>query len=160
MTAAGSGRVDEASRLVAAAPRDVYRALVDQDALVAWLPPEGMTGHFERFDLRPGGGYRMVLAYDDPHADPGKTGEGTDVVDVAIVDLVPGRGVVQQVDFASDDPAFTGTMTMTWTVEPAGDGARVTVRATGVPSGSSSEDHAAGMASSLAHLDAYVTSRS
>lgn len=160
MTAAGSGRVDEASRLVGAAPRDVYRALVDRDALVAWLPPEGMTGRFERFDLRPGGSYRMVLAYDDPDADPGKTGEGTDVVDVAIVDLVPGRKVVQEVDFPSDDPAFAGTMTMTWTVELAGDGARVTVRATGVPSGISPEDHAAGLASSLAHLDMYVTSRS
>jgi len=159
VTSAGSGRVDEASRLVAAAPRDVYQALVDQDALAAWLPPDGMTGRFERFDLRPGGGYRMVLAYDDPQADPGKTGEGTDVVDVAIVDLVPGRRVVQQVDFDSDDPAFAGTMTMTWTVEPAGDGARVTVRATGVPSGISPEDHATGLASSLAHLDAHVTSR-
>jgi uncharacterized protein YndB with AHSA1/START domain len=160
VTGAGSDRVDEASRLVAAAPRDVYRALVDQDALVAWLPPEGMTGRFERFDPHPGGGYRMVLAYDDPHADRGKTGEGTDIVDVAIIDLVPGRSVVQQVGFPSDDPAFAGTMTMTWTVEPAADGARVTVRATGVPSGISPEDHVAGMASSLAHLDAYVTSRS
>jgi uncharacterized protein YndB with AHSA1/START domain len=160
VTTAGSDRVDSATRLVAAAPRAVYQALVDEDALAAWLPPDGMTGRFERFDLRPGGSYRMVLAYDDPQADPGKTGEGTDVVDVAIVDLVPGRSVVQEVDFPSDDPAFTGTMTMTWTVEPAGDGARVTVRATGVPSGISPEDHAAGLASSLAHLDAYVTSRS
>ncbi|ARK05277.1 MULTISPECIES: SRPBCC domain-containing protein [Cellulosimicrobium] len=159
MSTAGSDRVDEASRLVAAAPRAVYRALVDQDALAAWLPPDGMTGSFERFDLRPGGGYRMVLAYDDPQADPGKTGQGTDVVDVAVVDLVPGRSVVQEVVFAADDSAFAGTMTMTWIVEPVGDGARVTVRATGVPPGISPADHAAGMASSLAHLDAYVTSR-
>jgi len=158
VTTAGSGRVDEASRLVAAAPRAVYRALVDQDALAAWLPPDGMTGRFERFDLRPGGGYRLVLAYDDPQADPGKTGDGTDVVDVAVVDVVPGRSVVQRVVFAADDPAFAGTMTMTWTVEPAADGARVTVRATDVPSGISPADHAAGMASSLAHLDAFVTS--
>lgn len=159
MTTAGSGRVDEASRLVAAAPRAVYRALVDEDALAAWLPPDGMTGRFERFDLRPGGGYRMVLAYDDPQADPGKTGEGTDVVDVAIVDLDPGRSVVQRVVFAADDPAFAGTMTMTWTVEPTAGGTLVTVRATDVPSGVSPQDHAVGMASSLAHLDAYVTSR-
>ena len=76
MTTAGSDRVDEASRLVAAAPRAVYRALVDQDALAAWLPPDGMTGSFERFDLRPGGGYRMVLAYDDPQADPGRRARG------------------------------------------------------------------------------------
>ncbi|QJW36589.1 SRPBCC family protein [Cellulosimicrobium protaetiae] len=160
MTGAGNDRVDEATRLVDAAPHDVYRAFVDPDALAAWLPPEGMTGRFEHFDLRPGGSYRMVLAYDDPQADPGKTGDGTDVVDVAIVDLVPGRCVVQQVDFPSDDPAFAGTMTMTWTVEPVGDGTRVTVRATDVPSGISPQDHAVGLASSLAHLDAYVTSRS
>ncbi len=66
---------------------------------------------------------------------------------------------MQRVVFAADDPAFAGTMTMTWTVEPAPDGALVTVRATDVPSGISPQDHAAGMASSLAHLDACVTSR-
>jgi hypothetical protein len=41
-------------------------ALVDPDALTAWLPPNGMTGRFERFDARPGGSYRLVLTYADP----------------------------------------------------------------------------------------------
>jgi len=156
----GSGRVDEAARVVAADRDAVYRALVEPDALAAWLPPHGMTGRFERFDLRPGGGYRMVLAYDDPAAEPGKTGEGTDVVDVVdvvIVDLVPGERVVQRVVFDADDPAFAGVMTMTWVVEDAAAGTRVTVRATDVPPGISPQDHASGMASSLAHLDAYVS---
>ena len=153
----GTDRVDEATRVVAADRRVVYGALVEAEALATWLPPDGMTGRFERFDLRPGGGYRMVLAYDDASANPGKSGEGTDVVDVAIVDLVPDERVVQQVVFAADDPAFAGTMTMTWVVEDDAAGTRVTVRATDVPPGISPQDHAAGMASSLAQLDAYVT---
>ena len=37
------------------APEKVHPALVDPEALTAWLPPAGMTGKIERFDLRPGG---------------------------------------------------------------------------------------------------------
>jgi hypothetical protein len=52
--------------VIAAPPEKVYAAFVDPEALLAWLPPSGMTGKFERFDLRPGGSYRMVLTYGDP----------------------------------------------------------------------------------------------
>ena len=41
------------------APGRVWAALVDPGALMAWLPPGGMTGRFERFDARPGGSYRQ-----------------------------------------------------------------------------------------------------
>ena len=54
-------RTDTASRAIAAPPERVYSALVDPEALKAWLPPGGMTDGFERFDARPGGSYRMVL---------------------------------------------------------------------------------------------------
>jgi hypothetical protein len=37
----------------------------------------------------------------------------------ASIDVVPGVQVVQAVDFESDDPAFGGTMTMTWEVSAA-----------------------------------------
>jgi uncharacterized protein YndB with AHSA1/START domain len=59
------GRTDTASHVLEAEPERVYAALVDADALLAWLPPVGMTARFDRFDGRPGGGYRMVLAYAD-----------------------------------------------------------------------------------------------
>ena len=52
--------------MIAAPGGKVYAAVVDQQALLAWLPPSGMTGKFERFDLRPGGSYRMVLTYARP----------------------------------------------------------------------------------------------
>ena len=54
-------RADRASRVIAAPPEKVYAALTDPEALVAWLPPEGMSARFDRFDARPGGSYRLVL---------------------------------------------------------------------------------------------------
>jgi uncharacterized protein YndB with AHSA1/START domain len=145
-------RTDAASRVITASPERVYDAFVDPEALVAWLPPEGMSGRFERFDLRPGGSYRMVLTYADASAAPGKATADADVVEARFVDVVPGVRVVQAVDFVSDDPAFAGTMTMTWEVTAVDGGTRVDITADDVPDGISAEDHAEGIASSLTNL--------
>jgi uncharacterized protein YndB with AHSA1/START domain len=150
------GRTDSASRVIAAPPDTVYAALVDPDALTSWLPPDGMTATMERYDARPGGSYRMVLRYADASGAPGKTTADADVVESRFVELVPGERVGQAVDFVSDDPAFHGTMTMTWQVEAVAGGTRVEVRADDVPTGISAEDHAAGLTSSLANLAAYL----
>ena len=149
-------RTDRSSRVVAAPPQRVYAALVDPAALTAWLPPDGMSGRFERFDARPGGSYRLVLTYADPSGAPGKATADSDIVEARFVDIVPGVQVVQAVDFVSDDPAFAGTMTMTWEVTAVDAGTRVDVVADDVPDGIAAEDHAAGLASSLANLAAYV----
>ena len=152
----GEERVDRGERIVAAPPAAVYRAMTDPRALEAWLPPEGMTGRIERFEPRPGGGFRMVLTYLDAQGGLGKTTESTDVTEVGFVELVPDERIVQRVDFASEDPDFSGTMTMTWRLGPVPEGTRVVVEATGVPPGISPEDHADGLASSLANLAAHV----
>ena len=149
-------RTDRASRVIAAPLERVYAALVDPDALIAWLPPEGMSGRFERFDARPGGSYRMVLTYADAFGAPGKATADSDIVEGRFLDVVPGARVVQAVDFVSDDPAYAGTMTMTWEVTAVDAGARVGIRADDVPDGISAQDHAAGLASSLANLAAYL----
>jgi uncharacterized protein YndB with AHSA1/START domain len=149
-------RTDSASRAIAASPDQVYEALVDPEALVTWLAPNGMSGRFERFDVRPGGSYRLVLTYADPSAGRGKATADSDVVDARFVELVPGERVVQAVDFLSDDPANAGTMTMTWELAGVDAGTRVTIRAENVPAGISAEDHAVGLASSLANLAAYL----
>jgi uncharacterized protein YndB with AHSA1/START domain len=149
-------RTDTASRVIAA-PRDrVYAALVDPDALTAWLPPDGMSGRFERFDARPGGSYRLVLTYADASSARGKTTAESDIVEARFVDIVPGLRVVQAVDFVSDDPALAGTMTMTWEVTAVDAGTRMDIRADDVPAGISAGDHAAGLASSLANLATYL----
>lgn len=149
-------RTDAGSRVIAAPPERVFAAFVDQDALTEWLPPDGMHGRFERFDVRPGGSYRLVLTYDDPSTVQGKATADSDIVEVRYVDIVPGTRVVQAVDFVSDDPANAGTMTMTWEITPVGAGTRVDIRADDVPDGISAEDHAAGLSSSLAKLAAYL----
>lgn len=151
-------RTDTGSRVIAAPPERVYAALVDPDALAAWLPPEGMTGRFERFDARPGGSYRLVLTYADASGAPGKATADSDVVEARFVDIVPGARVVQAIEFVSDDPSFAGTMTMTWEVTAVDGGTRVEIRADDVPDGIAADDHAAGLASSLANLAGYLES--
>jgi uncharacterized protein YndB with AHSA1/START domain len=145
-------RTDRASRVVNAPVARVFDALVDRDDLLAWLPPAGMTAAFERFDARPGGSYRLVLTYDDPTEGKGKSSADSDVVEVRYVDIVPGDRVVQAVDFVSEDPAFAGTMTMTWEVRAVDGGTRVEITAADVPDGIAAEDHATGLASSLENL--------
>lgn len=149
-------RTDRASRVVAASPERVWAAFVDPEALMAWLPPGGMTGKFERFDARPGGSYRMVLTYSDPSGAPGKAGAGSDIIEARFLDIVPGVRVVQAVDFVSDDPAYAGTMIMTWEVTAVDAGTRIDIVAEDVPDGISAADHAAGLQSSLTSLAAYV----
>lgn len=88
-------RMDRASRVIAAPLERVWTALVDPEALLAWLPPGDMVARFERFDARPGGSYRMVLTYSDASGAPGKTTADSDIVEVRFVDIVPGERVVQ-----------------------------------------------------------------
>ncbi|WP_136517583.1 SRPBCC family protein [Cellulomonas telluris] len=148
-------RTDEQHRVVAAPPERVFRAFVEPDALAAWLPPDGMTGVVEELDARPGGRYRIVLTYVDGGGH-GKTTADADVTEGTFVEVVPGERVVHDVVFVSDDPAFGGTMRMTWSLEPVDGGTRVTFRADDVPPGISAQDHADGLASSLAQLAVLV----
>ena len=142
--------------MVAASTERVYAALVEPDALTSWLPPAGMTARFDHFDLRRGGSYRLVLTYANAATSPGKATSDSDIVEARFVEVVPGVRVVQAVDFVSDDPAFAGTMTMTWTVTPVDEGTRVDIIAANVPDGISAEDHAEGLESSLTNLARYL----
>lgn len=147
---------DSASRVIAAPVARVFAALVEPDALTRWLPPTGMTGAFEHFDLRPGGSYRMVLHYTDESSTAGKSSPGSDVVDATFIAIDPDARLVQDVDFVSPDPAYAGTMRMTWSVTGHTNGTRVDILADNVPDGITAEDHADGLASSLANLAAYL----
>ncbi|MEX2430526.1 MAG: SRPBCC family protein [Dehalococcoidia bacterium] len=149
-------RTDVASRVIRASEAAIYRALLDAEARRVWLPPKGMTGRFERFDPRAGGGYRMVLTYANPTEATGKSSDNSDVVQARFLELVPNKRVVESIDFESEDVAFAGTMTMTWVLTPAAGGAEGRVTAADVPIGISEEDHQAGMRSSLENLAAFV----
>ena len=149
-------RTDRASRVIDVPVARVFNALVDRNALESWLPPRGMTATFEHFDPTPSGSYRLVLTYADPADSRGKTSADSDIVEARYIDIVPDDRVVQAVDFVTDDPAFAGTMTMTWAVRAVDGGTLVEITADDVPDGISADDHAAGLASSLDNLASYV----
>ena len=46
-------------RVLRAPAERLYRAFLDPDAMVKWLPPHGFTGKVHSMDARVGGGYRM-----------------------------------------------------------------------------------------------------
>jgi uncharacterized protein YndB with AHSA1/START domain len=152
------GRTDRSRRLIAATPAALYQALVEQEALERWLPPEGMAGRIDRFDPGPGGGFRMELTYRDPAGSLGKTSASGDVTEVEFASVEPDARVVWRIDFASEDPAYAGTMTMTWALTEVEGGTEVSVEAEDVPPGISAPDHEAGIASSLRNLAAYLES--
>lgn len=147
-------RVDRATQIIRAAPETIYGALVDPQAMTQWRPPAGMTGEVLSFDARPGGILRMALHYRDP-AIGGKTGAGSDIFESRFVELVPEKRVVEAIDFTSDDPAFSGTMTVTTTLEKGPEGTQVTIACSNVPSGIHQQDHLTGMTSTLENLARY-----
>ena len=46
-------------RVIQAPPERVYRAFLDANAMVKWLPPNGFTGQVHHLDAKVGGTYRM-----------------------------------------------------------------------------------------------------
>ncbi|WP_437624685.1 SRPBCC domain-containing protein [Sorangium sp. So ce1151] len=154
---ASRGRTDTASIVVAARPDAVYRAFADPDALMAWLPPESMTGCVLGYDFREGGRYRIELTYDE--AAPvgiGKTTGRTDVSTGRFLSLEPGKRIVQSVAFESSDASLAGEMVMTWSFEALPAGTRITITAENVPRGISQADHDAGLRASLENLARYL----
>lgn len=151
----GQRRTDSATRVIAASPNAIYRALQDAEAWLKWLPPTGMTGHIYEFDARPGGMYRMALTYMNGQS-RGKTSEDRDVVKGRFLEFVPDQRVVYLATFESDDPVFAGEMKMSWHLSPARGGTKVTVICENVPDGIRQEDHDAGLQSSLKNLATFV----
>jgi uncharacterized protein YndB with AHSA1/START domain len=140
-----------------ATPERIYEAFVDASALMAWLPPQGMTGRVLELEPREGGRYRIELAHGEGAPEnSGKTAGKTDVSKGHFVEMVPGRRIKQSVEFESSDAAFAGNMIMTWAFDAAPDGTLVRVTAENVPSGISKQDHDAGMRSSLENLARFV----
>lgn len=146
---------DRGSAHVRASVEEAFAALTDADARAVWLPPDGMSAYFERFDAIPGGGYRVVLTYDDEQV-RGKTDGNRDVVEVRFGVIEPPHRLVELVDFVSSDPSLDGTMTITWSLTPEEEGARVTITAIDVPDSLSGEQHEAAFAMTLANLDEYL----
>jgi uncharacterized protein YndB with AHSA1/START domain len=138
------------------APRAaVYRALLDPQAVQAWMVPDGMTSQIHAFDPREGGAWRISLTYDEPTG-TGKTTAHTDTHHGRFVTLVPDEQVVQAVEFETDDPALQGEMTISYTLRDADGGTELLAVHDNVPPGVPPDQNEAGWSDSLAKLAALV----
>lgn len=150
-------RTDSASKVIKASPRTIYQAFTDPEALVSWLPPEGMKGSIDFFEPREGGAYQMSLTYvSSDRSMPGKTSEDTDVVRGTFLKLVEDKQIVQEIKFKSEDPSFAGAMIMTWALDTVSEGTKVTIICENVPEGIRQEDHEAGLKSTLKNLATFA----
>src|SRR5688500_19006291 len=101
---------------------------MNPEAMAVWRPPEGMRATIFEFEPREGGVFRMALEYEsEAHDLPGKSSEHADIVQGRFGALVPGRRIVERVEFDAGDPAFAGTMTVTTTLEPVAGGTEVNI---------------------------------
>lgn len=135
-----------------AAPRQrVYDALTDGEAVARWRVPDDMTAQVHLFEPRPGGAFRVSVTYDDPTR-AGKTAGPTDTYQGHFASLVPGQQVVEVLAFETDDPGFSGQMTITTTLADADGGTDVVVVHEGLPAGVRPQDNETGTQMGLAKL--------
>ncbi|MBF6358000.1 SRPBCC family protein [Nocardia higoensis] len=147
MTATRIGKHIRASR------DTVYRLLIDGSAVAQWMAPDGMSSEVHEFDAREGGAFRITLTYDDPDA-AGKTFGNSDSYRGRFVMLVPGERVVQLVEFDTEDPAVSGSMTISYTLTEVNGGTDLVAVHEDLPSGLSPDENEIGWRMSLAKLAA------
>jgi uncharacterized protein YndB with AHSA1/START domain len=147
----------EVSTIIKAPRAAVYKVFLDPAALAAWRVPDNMTAKVHSFEAREGGTYRMSLTYKDPTQSPGgKSSEDTDTFQARFVELIPDEKIVEAITFESDDPGFSGEMTMTTRLADADGGTEVTILCQGLPDGVRPEDNETGTRQSLRKLAALL----
>ncbi|KRG68216.1 SRPBCC family protein [Pseudoxanthomonas dokdonensis] len=110
-------------RVLRAPPERVYRAFLDDDARVKWLPPHGFTGKVHQSDVRVGGHYRMSFTNFSTGASHGWSGTYTE--------LVPDQRIRYTDQF--DDPAMPGEMDVQVSLTAVACGTELTVVQAGIP---------------------------
>jgi uncharacterized protein YndB with AHSA1/START domain len=110
-------------RVLRATPDRVYRAFLDADAMVKWLPPNGFTGKVHHMDARVGGTYKMSFANFTSGKSHSFGGE--------YLELVPGERIRWTDRF--DDPNLPGEMRVTATFKKVLVGTEVHIVQEGLP---------------------------
>jgi uncharacterized protein YndB with AHSA1/START domain len=110
-------------RVFKAPPERVYRAFLDPDALVKWMPPHGFTAKVHQLDAKVGGSYKMSFknhTTGNGHSFGGK-----------YLELVPNERIVHTDEF--DDKNLPGTMKVTVIFKKVLVGTELNITQEGVP---------------------------
>jgi uncharacterized protein YndB with AHSA1/START domain len=110
-------------RVLRATPDRVYRAFIDPEAMVKWLPPHGFTGKVHQAEARVGGSYKMSFknfTTGESHSFGGK-----------YLEMVPNERLRYTDKF--DDPSLPGEMQTTITIKQVAVGVELNVVQEGLP---------------------------
>ncbi len=110
-------------RVLRTPPERIYRAFLDADAMVKWLPPNGFTGKVHHLDAKVGGTYKMSFANfttGKSHSFGGR-----------YLELVPNERIRHTDQF--DDPNLPGEMQTTISLKKVSCGTEVSIVQEGVP---------------------------
>ena len=110
-------------RVLRAPTERVYRAFLNADAMVKWLPPNGFTATMHHMEPKVGGTFRMSFrnfTTGHSHAFGGE-----------YIELVPGERLRYTDKF--DDPNLPGEMQVTVTLKKVSVGTDVNITQEGIP---------------------------
>ena len=110
-------------RVLRATPERVYRAFLDPDAMVKWVPPNGFTGKVHHADVKVGGTYKMSFtnfSTGKSHSFGGK-----------YLELKPHERI--RYDDKFDDPNLPGEMITTINLKQVFCGTEVNITQEGIP---------------------------
>lgn len=111
-------------RVIKAPAERVYKAFLNSDALVKWLPPNGFTANVEKLDARVGGTYKMSFTNFSTGSSHAFGGE--------YLELVPNKKLRYTDKF--DDPNLSDTMITTVELNSVSCGTELNVVQEGIPS--------------------------
>ena len=104
-------------RVLRASPERVYRAFLDPEAMVKWLPPNGFTGKVHHLDAKVGGTYRMSFTnFNSGHSHS---------FGGSYLELVPHERIRHTDKF--DDPNLPGEMQVTITLKKVSCGTELNI---------------------------------
>jgi uncharacterized protein YndB with AHSA1/START domain len=110
-------------RVFTAPPERVYKAFLDADAKVKWLPPNGFTGKVHHQEVKVGGTYKMSftnLGTGHSHSWGGK-----------YVELTPNERIRYTDTF--EDPNLPGEMLVTVDLKKVSVGTEINIEHAGLP---------------------------
>ena len=110
-------------RVLQAPPERVYRAFLDANAMVKWLPPNGFTGQVHHLDAKVGGTYRMSFTNFTTEKSHSFGGE--------YLELTPNERIRHTDKF--EDPNLPGEMQTTITLQQVSVGTELTIVQEAVP---------------------------
>ncbi|HTT42684.1 MAG TPA: SRPBCC family protein [Steroidobacteraceae bacterium] len=110
-------------RVLRAPPERVYRAFLDPEAMVKWLPPHGFTAKVQHLEATVGGTYRMSFTNFSTGSGHSFGGE--------YLELIPNERIRHTDQF--DDPNLPGTMQTTVVLKQVFCGTELNVVQEGLP---------------------------